>query len=120
MESVCSLAQNWNDAASVKEELIRTADNGKSYYSQYNYYDPRKSGYFNSPYKKLLKCEPQIYGVDFFYASGTWQSPKGVRDARENLIRIVRDTWRERRAIACFSWHLENPYVPTGFPLKAV
>ena len=57
--------------------------------------------------------------MDFFYASGTWQSPKGVRDARENLIRIVRDTWRERRAIASFSWHLENPYVPTGFPLTA-
>lgn len=119
MESVCSLAQNWNDAASVKEELIRTADHGKSYYSQYNYYDPRKSRYFNSPYRKLLNCEQQIYGVDFFYASGTWQSPKEVRDARENLVRIVRDTWRERRAIACFSWHLENPYVPTGFSLKA-
>ena len=119
MESVCSFAQNWNDAASVKEELIRTAYNGKAFFSQFNYYDPKKRDIFNSPYKKLLRCEPQIYGVDFFYASGTWQSPKGVRDARENLIRIVRDTWRERRAIASFSWHLENPYVPTGFPLTA-
>ena len=119
MESVCSFAQNWNDAASVKEELIRTANNGKAFFSQFNYYDPKKRDIFNSPYKKLLKCEPQIYGVDFFYASGTWQRPKEVRDARENLIRIIRETWRERKAIACFSWHLENPYIPSGFPLTA-
>ena len=119
MESVCSFAQNWNDAASVKEELIRTAYNGKTYYSQYNYYDPRKGGLFHSPYKKLLKCEPQIYGVDFFYASGTWFDQHDVKKAREKLIKIVKSCWSERRAIACFSWHLENPYVPTGFPLKA-
>lgn len=119
MTPVGSFAQNWHDAASVKKELIRISDNGKTYYSQYNYYDPRKKGLFYSPYKKLLKCEPQIYGVDFLYASGTWFSQHDVKKARENLIEIVKGCWRERRAIACFSWHLENPYVPTGFPLKA-
>lgn len=119
IESVCSFAQNWNDAASVKRELIRTADNGKTYYSQFNYYDLRKKRVFNSPYKKLLQCETQIYGVDFFYASGTWLSQQDVKTAREKLIEVVKTCWRERRAIASFSWHLENPYVPTGFPLTA-
>ena len=119
MESVCSFAQQWNDAASVKEELIRTADDGKTYYSQFNYYDPRKKDFFNSPYRKLLWCEPQIYGVDFYYASGTWFNQNDVKKARESLIKTVKNTWRERRAVACFSWHLENPYVPSGFPLRA-
>ena len=117
--SVTSLAQHWSDAASVKKELIRAANNGRTYYSQYNFYNPRKSGSLTTDYGRVLQCKPQIYGVDFYYVSGTWQSTEGIRDARENLIKIVKDTWRGRRAIACFSWHLENPYVPTGFPLIA-
>ena len=117
--SVTSLAQHWSDAASVKKELIRAAQSGQSYYSQYNFYNPRKSGSLNSTYGQVLQCLPLIYGVDFYYASGTWHKPKGIRDARENLIKIVKDTWRERRAIACFSWHLENPYVPSEFPTTA-
>ena len=118
MESVCSFAQNWNDAASIKEELIRTADNGKTYYSQFNYYDPRKKEFFNSPYRKFLQCEPQIYGLDFYDACGTWFSQHDIKKTRKKLIEIVKTCWRERRAIASFSWHLENPYVPTGFTLK--
>lgn len=117
--SVTSLAQHWSDAASVKKELIRAAQSGQSYYSQYNFYNPRKSGSLNSTYGQVLQCLPLIYGVDFYYASGTWHKPKGIRDARENLIKIVKDTWRERRALACFSWHLENPYVPSEFPTTA-
>ena len=96
--SVTSLAQHWSDAASVKKELIRAAQSGQSYYSQYNFYNPRKSGSLNSTYGQVLQCLPLIYG---------------------NLIKIVKDTWRERRAIACFSWHLENPYVPSEFPTTA-
>lgn len=119
MISADSFAQKWNDAASVKKELINDAHKGQTYYSQYNFYDPRKSGSLNSTYGKMFQCQPQIYGVDFYYASGTWQDQKKVKKARENLIKIVRDTWRERQAIACFSWHLENPYVPTGFPTTA-
>lgn len=117
--SVTSLAQHWSDAASVKKELIRAAQSGQSYYSQYNFYNPRKSGSLNSTYGQVLQCLPLIYGVDFYYASGTWHKSKGIRDARENLIKIVKDTWRERRALACFSWHLENPYVPSEFPTTA-
>ena len=117
--AVVSIAQNWHDAASVKQELIRVAQNGQTYFSQYNFYNPRKNGSLDSNYGRVLLCQPLIYGVDFHYASGTWFRPKRVREARENLIGIVKDTWRERRAIACFSWHLENPYVPSEFPTTA-
>jgi mannan endo-1,4-beta-mannosidase len=117
--AVVSFAQTWHDAASIKKELIQAALQGKIYYSQYNFYDPRKSGELKSVYENVLRCRPQIYGVDFYYASGTWYKPKDIRKARENLIKIVKETWREHRAIASFSWHLENPYVPTGFPRSA-
>lgn len=119
MLSSVSLAQTWSDAVSLKEELIQAAFQGKTYYSQYNFYDPRKSGELKSAYENVLQSQPIIYGVDFYYASGTWHKPKAIRKARENLIKIVKETWRERRAIASFSWHLENPYVPTGFPLTS-
>lgn len=119
MLSSVSLAQTWSDAASLKKELIQAALQGKTYYSQYNFYDPRKSGELKSAYENVLQSQPIIYGVDFHYASGTWHKPKAIRKARENLIKIVKDTWRERRAVASFSWHLENPYVPTGFPLTS-
>ena len=115
MVSTVSFAQNWTDAASVKKELIKAAKSGKTYYSQYNFYNPKKSGNLDTDYEKVLQCQPRIYGVDFNYASGTWKKIKDVQTARENLIKIVKDTWRERRAIASFSWHLENPYVPSGF-----
>jgi mannan endo-1,4-beta-mannosidase len=119
MLSSVSLAQTWSDAVSLKEELIQAALQGKTYYSQYNFYDPRKSGELKSAYENVLQSQPIIYGVDFHYASGTWHKPKAIRKARENLIKIVKETWRSRRAIASFSWHLENPYVPTGFPLTS-
>lgn len=119
MLSSVSFAQNWHDAASIKKELIQSALQGKTYYSQFNFYDPRKSGELKSVYENVLRCRPQIYGMDFYYASGTWYKSKDIRKTRENLIKIVRETWRERRAIASYSWHLENPYVPTGFPRSA-
>lgn len=119
MLSSVSFAQNWHDAASIKKELIQSALQGRTYYSQFNFYDPRKSGELKSVYENVLRCRPQIYGMDFYYASGTWYKSKDIRKTRENLIKIVRETWRERRAIASFSWHLENPYVPTGFPRSA-
>lgn len=117
--AVVSFAQTWHDAASIKKELIQASLQGKTYYSQFNFYDPRKSGELKSVYENVLRCRPQIYGVDFYYASGTWYKSKDIRKTRENLIKIVKETWREHRAIASFSWHLENPYVPTGFPRSA-
>lgn len=119
MLSSVSFAQTWHDAASINKELIQAALQGKTYYSQFNFYDPRKSGELKSVYENVLRCRPQIYGVDFYYASGTWYKSKDIRKTRENLIKIVKETWREHRAIASFSWHLENPYVPTGFPRSA-
>ena len=79
MISSVSFAQNWTDAASVKKELIKAAQSGQSYYSQYHIYNPRKSGNQNTDYAKVLQSQPRIYGVDFHYASGTWSNPQKTK-----------------------------------------
>ncbi len=34
---------------------------------------------------------------------------------RKNIVDVVKTQWRENKAIPSFSWHLENPYVPSDF-----
>lgn len=36
-------------------------------------------------------------------------------ESRKNLIKIVKEAWREDKAIPSFSWHLGNPYTPSSF-----
>lgn len=115
MLSTESFAQEWSDAASLKKELIQATFQGKTYYSQYNIYNPRKSDITISDYTRILAVRPYIYGVDFYYASGTWQMQSSVIKSKTNLIKIVKKAWKENKAIPCFSWHLENPYAPSTF-----
>ena len=110
-----SFAQNWEGSKSVKKQLVDAAHQGKTYYSQYDIYNPRKSGEIVSDYTRILTVKPYIYGMDFYYASGTWQMQSSVIKSMANLIKIVKDAWRENKAIPSFSWHLENPYAPSSY-----
>ena len=110
-----SFAQKWGNSKSVKRLLIDVAHQGKTYYSQFNIYNPRTSDNTTSNYTHILAAKPYIYGVDFYYASGTWQKKLSVVKSRANLIRIVKEAWKENNAIPSFSWHLENPYAPSTF-----
>ena len=110
-----SFSQNWGDSKTVKKQLITVAQRGKTYYSQYNIYNPRKSDQTTSNYTSVLTIKPYVYGVDFYYASGTWYKQSFVSKSRANLIKIVKDAWRENNSIPSFSWHLENPYTPSSF-----
>ena len=110
-----SFAQNWENSKTVKKQLVNAAHKGKTYYSQYNIYNPRKSDKTTSNYTNVLAVKPYIYGVDFYYASGTWHKKRSVSTSRANLIKIVKEAWKENRAIPSFSWHLENPYAPSNF-----
>jgi len=105
----------WYDASSIKKELLMIPKDGLCYFSQYGIYEPRKSGSLKSSLQSKLGIRPYIYGVDFFYASGSWFTVISIAKAKKNLINIVQTSWREYRAIPCFSWHLENPYVPSGY-----
>lgn len=66
-------------------------------------------------YTEKTGVELMIYGLDFYYATGTWFPSEMKRQNRTNIIAIVRKAWEKYRAIPCFSWHLENPYTPSGY-----
>lgn len=113
-----SIWNSWSDANSVKRILSIAQDSGKTYFSQFDYYPPRKADKMNSRYVDELGIHPLIYGLDFYYASGTWFPRERISVVRENLISIVKKAWKQNKAIPCFSWHLENPYVPSSFSGK--
>lgn len=106
----------WVDAASVWDLLIKAQNEGKSYFSQFHVYDARsKDDVYTSKYKRSTGEDLLVYGLDFYYASGTYFDTEYKSANRRNIVSIVKKMWRENRAIPSFSWHLENPYVPTGF-----
>ena len=115
--NVVSFAQwnNWTDASSVKRNLLLAQSKGKTYFSQYHLYNVREKDIFSSKFKKQTGESLYIYGLDFYYSTGTYFRPSYKSKMRNNIIAVVKKQWRERRAIPSFSWHLENPYVTSDF-----
>lgn len=115
--NVVSFAQwnNWTDANSVKRNLLFAQSKRKIYFSQFHLYDVRGKDIFSSNFKKQTGESLYIYGLDFYYATGTYFRPSYKSKMRNNIIAVVKKQWRERRAIPSFSWHLENPYVTSDF-----
>ena len=95
--------------------LYQVAKENRPYYSQFDQYPARNQYTLQSVYVQKTGVDLFVYGLDFYYASGTWFAPSYKKKCRSNLIAIVKEAWCKHKAIPCFSWHLENPYVPTGF-----
>lgn len=125
---VCSLLDGMNAVAQVNcarkltketkmwlNRFASAAEDGTPYYSQFDQYSARTQGTLASTYAEKTGVDLQVYSLDFYYASGTWFTTAYKTRCRNNLIAIVKEAWRKHKAIPCFSWHLENPYVPTGF-----
>lgn len=106
---------DWKDAESVKKLLLKAQDAGKSYFSQFDEYNVRGKDINMSKYKEQTREIPYIYGLDFYYASGTYFPEQYKRKLKDNIVEVVKTQWRENKAIPLFSWHLENPYVPSDF-----
>lgn len=109
------LWNDWKDAHSVRNLFIKASNENKTYYSQFDWYSPRTSASLQSACKQKSNIDLLVYGVDFYYASGTWFTPSSIEKNKKNLVTIVKEMWEQHHAIPCFSWHLENPYVPSGF-----
>lgn len=99
----------------LMEELLKARNEGKVYYSQFDYYAPRDNKLVNSTAKEKLGKDLMMYGLDFYYASGTWLTRKSIFSSRKNLVYIVKTMWKKHKAVPVFSWHLENPYVPSDY-----
>lgn len=97
------------------EYLYDAGQNSKPYYSQFDQYPARRQSALKSNYISKTGVNLLVYGLDFYYASGTWFTQDYKEKCRSNLIAIVKEAWRKYKAIPCFSWHLENPYVPSNF-----
>ena len=114
---ILSFAQwnNWTDANSVKRNLLLAQSTGKTYFSQFHLYKVRGKDLFSSKYTKQTGESLYIYGLDFYYTTGTYFSPSYKAKVRKNVIALVKKQWREKKAIPSFCWHLENPYVTSDF-----
>ncbi len=107
---------NWSDANSVKSTIKKAQQSHHSYFSQFHLYDARSNiNIHSSKYHEKTDEALFIYALDFYYASGTYFDSAYIAKNRHNIIEIVKKQWRENKAIPSFSWHLENPYVPSDF-----
>lgn len=122
MSFISGVCQNVGDKKNLTKEtnewlnrLKNAGKEGRPYYSQFDEYRARNTGELKSSYQAKTGVTLQVNGHDLYYASGTWFTKKSVVTSRANLISIVKAAWKEYGALPCFSWHLENPYVPTGY-----
>ena len=87
----------WVDAASVWDLLIKAQNEGKSYFSQFHVYDARsKDDVYTSKYKRSTGENLLVYGLDFYYASGTYFDTEYKSANRRNIVSIVKKMWRKR------------------------
>lgn len=89
------------------QRLYQAAKEHKPYYSQFDQYPARNQRTLQSTYARKTGVDLFIYGLDFYYASGTWFTPSYKEKCRNNLVAIVKEAWHKHKAIPCFSWHLE-------------
>lgn len=107
---------DWANAAGVRSKLLKAQNEGKIYFSQFHLYNGRgENGNYTSKYQEKTGEILYIYGLDFYYASGTYFDSTYKANNKKNIVDIVKKQWMENRAIPSFSWHLENPYVTSAF-----
>ena len=61
---------------------------------------------------------PVIYGEELNKVVGTWFSMyqgKTKETRKTSLIAEIKQAWQDFKGVCCFSWHMENPYVPSTF-----
>ncbi|HRR33484.1 MAG TPA: glycosyl hydrolase [Kiritimatiellia bacterium] len=70
---------------------------------------------FVGGFARKFGCNPVMYFTDFYFVTGTWQTPERYAETRASLLGMIRKAWRMYQAVPVFSWHVENPYVPAGW-----
>lgn len=115
--SIGSSAQwnNWSNAKTIKKTMLKAQDEGMTYFSQFHLWDVRAKNIHTSQYHAKTGEVLYVYALDFYYASGTYFADDMQTKYRQNIIEVVKKQWRENKAIPSFSWHLENPYVTSGY-----
>lgn len=58
---------------------------------------------------------PYMYFLDFYQIAGTWYGKEHYAQCRATFRAMIRAAYKRWHSIPVFSWHFENPYVPTGW-----
>lgn len=99
---------SWTDAASVMALLEQAAEEGKTYYTDYKYYN--YESYNNLRGKCAEYGYPLMFSADVFKASSSYYPEEETAVIRQNLISVIKTAWAESRCLPLLSWHIENPY----------
>lgn len=106
---------NWSNAKTVRKVMLKAQEQGFTYFSQFHLWDVRAKNIHSSKFHEQTGEVLYVYSLDFYYATGSYFADVYQAKCRKNIIEVVKKQWRENRAIPCFSWHLENPYVSSGY-----
>ena len=58
---------------------------------------------------------PVMYFTELNFVAGTYLGEEAYAKNRASMTAMVRKAWRDYRAVPVFSWHVENPYAPSGW-----
>lgn len=101
----------WNSRESLLANFNRAADEGKTYFSRFKFYNYEKTNTITGTGTVSATYGfPLIYGLDFYTATGVYFPESQRKKHRANLLGIVKEAWERNHSIPSFSWHLESPY----------
>ncbi len=119
-------------ARAVVENLQRIADSGRFIYSWTHPWQETDPAFraadgdgwrakapgeitFSSRFNRLTGEEPVMYFAEFNHVVGTYLGEAQYAKNRASLTAMIRKAWEDYHAVPVFSWHVENPYVPSGW-----
>ena len=129
---VYTAAQRTPQTQAVVENLRRIADAGQFVYSWTHPWQETDPAFriadgdgwkakepdaftFSSRFNDLTGEEPVMYFADLRFVVGTYLGEAQYAKNRASLTAMIRKAWHDYHAVPVFSWHVENPYVPTGW-----
>ena len=119
-------------AESVLANLRRIADSGRFVYSWTNPWLPTDAAFrapdgggwrprepdefaFSCKLRKVADEAPVLYFTELNFVVGSYLGADAYTRNRASLTAMVRKAWLDYRAVPVFSWHVENPYAPSGW-----
>lgn len=100
---------SWTNAASLRALLVKAANEGRTYYTDYKYYDYEQRNTLGGG-KCTKYGNPLMYTCDLFRAVSSYYPADFVATVRDHQTRIINEAWKKNHSIPVLSWHLENPY----------
>lgn len=100
---------NWTDRQSVLDNIEKASKEGRTYFSMFKFYNYPKTDDIEKSKARDLG-HPLMYGIDFYEATGDYLPKEMTEPQYHNISVIVKDAWKNNKAIPLVSWHLHSPY----------